>query len=123
MLAVVTANAAAFLRPRPLLSRHMRALAATVPSLERAESVNAAQLITEHPMNNISPAIVERVGRSLHRTPNHPLNIIKKRIEGYFVERAKKDGVEFEVFDDLAPVVKITQNFDDLLIPEVRPTP
>merc|ERR1719310_2648441 len=55
----------------------------------------------------------------LHTTPNHPLNIIKNKIETYFRERAKKQGgAQFAIFDDLAPVVKITQNFDELLIPE-----
>jgi phenylalanyl-tRNA synthetase alpha chain len=80
--------------------------------------VEPGKLLKDHPNNNISPMIVARMGRSLHRTMAHPLNIIKTKIETYFSERAKKQGgVEFAIFDDLAPVVKITQNFDDLLIP------
>lgn len=97
---------------------NMRASTAEAPVLDRMDSLKPNELIKDDPMNNISPAIVERVGRSLHTMPNHPLSIIKQKIETYFTERSKKqNGAEFMIFDDLSPKVKITANFDDLLIP------
>lgn len=87
-------------------------------SLTRVADLDKATLVVDHPNNNVSPIIVERVGRNLHLIPNHPLNIIKRKIEAYFASREGKTGKVFEVFDDLAPVVTLKSNFDDLLIPK-----
>ena len=111
IVAMLPAIASAF---RPV---GRRAVVRMTASLTRSADLDASTLVKDHPKNNISPAVADRIGRNLHQLPNHPLNIIKKRIEDYFVKR--NDGaVEFSIFDDLAPLVKITQNFDDLLIPE-----
>lgn len=52
--------------------------------------------------------------RNLLRVPNHPLSIVKKRIERSFPDFAR--------FDDLNPLVTTRQNFDDLLIPADHPS-
>lgn len=74
-------------------------------------------LISDDPNNNVTPYIEKLIGRNLHLIPNHPLNIIKRKIEGYFL--ALGDG--FEAFDSLDPVVSCTACFDDLNIPPGHP--
>ena len=64
--------------------------------------------------NNITPGIKERMGRNLHNTKNHPLEIIKRKIYNYF-------GDSFEKFEDMDPVVRVEENFDKLLIKEDHP--
>ena len=54
------------------------------------------------------------MGRNLHNTKNHPLEIIKRKIYDYF-------GDSFEKFEDMDPVVRIEENFDKLLIKEDHP--
>lgn len=80
-------------------------------------TAGARSLITDDPNNNVTPYIEKLVGRNLHRIPNHPLNIIKRKIEGYFL--ALDD--QFETFDSLDPVVTCTACFDDLNIPAGHP--
>jgi hypothetical protein len=41
---------------------------------------------------NISESIASKVGMRLHQKHNHPLNIIKKEIEGYFEDLHTKHG-------------------------------
>lgn len=54
------------------------------------------------------------MGRNLHNTKNHPLEIIKRKIYNYF-------GDSFEKFEDMDPVVRVEENFDKLLIKEDHP--
>ena len=86
------------------------------------------------PTTNIPESIASKIGRNLHRVPNHPLNIIKTRcfifgtinwlwfislfrIESYCNEYAKNiDGSRFTVYDDENPVVSTKNCFDDLLV-------
>jgi len=68
-----------------------------------------------HPNNNVTESIYERMGRNLHLTPNHPLNIIRTEIYKYFDDN--HPGV-FNKFDTYAPIVPITANFDEVLVPE-----
>jgi len=73
----------------------------------------AKELITDHPENNVSPYIANLCGRDLHLKKDHPLGIIKDKIETYFKER----DATFECKDSLYPIVTKQQCFDDLLIP------
>ena len=73
----------------------------------------AKELATDHPANNVSPHIANLVGRDLHLNKDHPLGIIKDKIEAYFKER----DPTFECKDSLYPIVTKQQCFDDLLIP------
>lgn len=56
-------------------------------------------LISDDPENNVTPYIEKLVGRNLHLMESHPLNIIKRKIEGYF--ESLDQG--FETFDALDP--------------------
>jgi phenylalanyl-tRNA synthetase alpha chain len=62
---------------------------------------------------NIPKSILDKINMRLHLQRNHPLNILKNRIDSHF------QG--FKVFDDLNPIVSTKQNFDDLLIPADHP--
>jgi hypothetical protein len=55
------------------------ALPLRMASVETTEA--GLRLITDDPSNNVSPYIANLVGRSLHRKPEHPLGIIKAKIE------------------------------------------
>ena len=61
---------------------------------------------------------MDKVGRNLHRLPDHPLNIIKRRIENYCQDYAKKtySMQQFAIFDDLSPIVTKRRCFDDLRV-------
>jgi len=65
-------------------------------------------------MCNIPDDVAAKVGRNLHLQKNHPLNIIKQRVEDYF---ASLPGPTWKAFDDLDPVVSTKANFDVLRIP------
>ena len=68
---------------------------------------------------NITPKIANLVGRDLHRTPNHPVNIIKQRVVHHFHKTYvnRTGNPIYSHFDDVSPVVTTEQNFDSLLIP------
>ena len=79
----------------------------------------ATDALVDHPDNNVSPSIAERLGTNLHLKTDHPLNNIKHIIETHFNDLSAQTGQRpFEVFDNLSPIVTKKQNFDDLLIPE-----
>jgi len=77
-----------------------------------------------HPKNNIPSNVCEKLGRNLHKQQNHPLNIIKNKIETYFNNQnsALHGEPKFAIIDDLHPVVNVTQNFDDLRIEPDHPS-
>ena len=64
--------------------------------------------------SNITPGISSKLGKNLHNRKNHPIEIIKRKIYGFF-------GEDFKKFDDLNPIVNIEDNFDKLLIPKDHP--
>jgi phenylalanyl-tRNA synthetase alpha chain len=64
--------------------------------------------------SNITPSIREKMNRNIHNTTNHPIEIIKRKIYDYF-------GDSFVKFDNLAPIVDVSDNFDKLLIPKDHP--
>jgi len=78
----------------------------------------AARFMTGETGNNVTPYIANLVGRGLHKKADHPLGIIKQKIEDYF---ATIDGVTFQIADAMDPVVSAQQCFNDLLIPEDHP--
>jgi len=82
-----------------------------------APSAEVSRYLVDDPENNVTPYIAALVGRNLHQKENHPLYIIRKRIEAYF------EGLEEEyaIFDGEDPVVTTTACFDDLLIPPDHP--
>ncbi len=59
-----------------------------------------------------------KVGQNLHLKRNHPLSIIKQKVEAYCNEYAsQKSQQPFQIFDSLSPIVTTKACFDDLLIP------
>lgn len=56
--------------------------------------------------SNATPTILSKVGKNLHLKENHPLAILRERIEAHFPN--------FEHLNSLSPVVTVQQNFDDL---------
>jgi len=118
-----------------MLSRHARRTRASVPrrplgatvaetteappraAPHETPSEEASRFIVDDPNNNVTPYIAALVGRDLHRTENHPLCIIRKRIEAYFATL----DTPYEIFDGEDPVVTTAQCFDDLLIPPEHP--
>ena len=70
-------------------------------------------------MTNITPRIMEHVGRNLHQQPHHPLNLIKQRIANYMYGRYKqnRDHPTFSLHEHISPIVTVEQNFDSLLVP------
>ncbi|KAL2913010.1 phenylalanyl-tRNA synthetase alpha subunit, mitochondrial [Polyrhizophydium stewartii] len=72
---------------------------------------------------NVGPSVLEKLERRLHLQANHPLAILKAKIEHHMNEA--EPGV-YRSLDSLNPVVSPKLNFDDLLFeadhPGRRPT-
>ena len=80
-----------------------------------------SRFIVDNVGNNVTPYIANLVGRGLHKQADHPLGIIKDKIEGYFKSLDGVGGVTWEVADSLDPLVRAQECFDDLLIPQDHP--
>ena len=63
---------------------------------------HVAEVITDHPFNNVTENIFTKIGANLHRRPDHPICIIKEAIYSFFDERHPD---VFRKLDDLHPVV------------------
>jgi len=76
----------------------------------------------------IPETIKNKIGAGLLSKPNHPLALIKAKIENYFkntFDRCVADCdacTPFTFIDCSEPFVSATANFDDLLIPEDHPS-
>jgi len=71
----------------------------------------------QYPTSNVTESVANKLARRLHLLPNHPLNILKTRIEIYCCNHAQTNGrSQFRIFDDRNPVVNIKNCFDDLLV-------
>mmetsp|Transcript_17426 Transcript_17426/g.45526 ORF Transcript_17426/g.45526 Transcript_17426/m.45526 type:complete len:432 (+) Transcript_17426:205-1500(+) len=70
-------------------------------------------------MTNITPTILEKVGRGLLHVENHPLAMLKQRIAAYFLDRTRfGETAQFELFDNSSPAVTVEANFDSVLVPQ-----
>ena len=77
------------------------------------------RFIVKNVGNNVTPYIANLIGSNLHQKSDHPLGIIKEKIEGYF--NRLDGGDTFRIVDDLDPLVNAQECFDDLLIPTDHP--
>ncbi|KAH7432484.1 hypothetical protein KP509_07G024500 [Ceratopteris richardii] len=68
----------------------------------------------DDPTNNVPDTVFSKLGLHLHRRDDHPLGILKNEIYKYFDE---KFSGKYQKFDDLSPIVSVTSNFDDVLVP------
>jgi len=59
---------------------------------------------------NVTPTIASKVGANLHRRPWHPLGILQDQIVDSFHQ--------FQLYNDLSPIVSTVDNFDALGFPE-----
>merc|ERR1719247_2978567 len=85
----------------------------------QAASATESRFITGNVGNNVTPYIAALVGKELHKTKDHPLGIIKFKIEEYF--NSLEGDTKFDIVDSLDPLVSAEQCFDDLLIPTDHP--
>ncbi|CAH0551280.1 unnamed protein product [Brassicogethes aeneus] len=69
---------------------------------------------------NITDKITSLIGKNLHLQLHHPLNNVRQRIVEYFYKSFlnTRGNPTFSIYDNLNPIVNITQNFDSLLIPK-----
>lgn len=72
--------------------------------------------IKDSDYSNVSSRIEEKIGRNLHNQPNHPIEIIKKKVYEY------PPFASFQKFDNLSPIVSVENNFDKLLIKPEHPS-
>jgi|Transcript_15024 phenylalanyl-tRNA synthetase alpha chain len=72
---------------------------------------------TDDPNNNVPPHIAELVGRGLHLKEEHPIGIVRAKIQEYFASLEE----DYKVFDAEDPIVTCKQCFDDLRIPPEHP--
>jgi len=71
-------------------------------------------------VSNVPPTITQKIGKQLHLKNNHPLNILKTRVENYFFSsfHDSTNAPIFRTFDDFHPRVTTKACFDDLLVPK-----
>lgn len=77
--------------------------------------IDYTKLIPEN--GNISKSITEKIGKNLHCKRDHPLNIIKKKIQYHFQNKLSDEEHKFQFFDSFEPKVSVKENFDELLFP------
>jgi len=102
----------------------VRALASRRSSAQMSGSsvASGSRVITGDAGNNVTPYIEALIGRNLHTQADHPLGIIKSKIEDYFLSLQVAQGQPtFEIKDSMDPIVNAKECFDDLLIPEDHP--
>ena len=99
-----TTNTAS-LKIRPASSTAI--LSATVE--EAATYADPSRYLSDHPKNNVPPHIAALVGRGLHTRPDHPIGIIRAKIQEYFASLPD----DYIIYDAEDPIVTTTQCFDD----------
>ena len=67
---------------------------------------------------NITAKIQSNMDRKLHNQENHPINLIKRKIQSFFYSKYvnRVGNPLYTVVDNLDPVVTTYQNFDSLLV-------
>lgn len=90
-------------------------LSATVE--EAATYADPSRYLSDHPNNNVPPHIAALVGKGLHTRPDHPIGIIRAKIQEYFASLPD----EYIVYDAEDPIVTTKQCFDDLRIAPDHP--
>ena len=73
---------------------------------------------------NITPNIVSKLGRNLHLTKYHPLSHIRQRLVNYIYKQFynRIGNPLFSTYDNISPIVTVTQNFQSLLVPNDHPS-
>lgn len=92
--------------------------ASAPPAPAASDYADPARYLSDHPANNVPPHIAALVGRGLHTRANHPIGIVRSKIQEYF---AGLHDATYTVFDAEDPIVTTTQCFDALRIPPEHP--
>jgi len=73
---------------------------------------------------NVTPHILNHLGRNLYLQKNHPLSHVRQRIVDFFYKKfiGRTGNPLFSVYDSLSPIVTTEQNFDSLLVPKGHPS-
>src|SRR5271154_1367613 len=72
--------------------------------------------------NNISKSILAKIGQNLYQIPNQPVFNIKNLVYDYFkLQKVVNDDKDFDIYENLDPIVSVVDNFDLLLIPADHP--
>ena len=100
---------------------------ATATSANKFSSANIELLGQKYPTDNwtnVTPKIIEKLGKNMHVTQHHPLSHVRQRIVNYFYGSYRNScgNPIFSVFDNLSPIVTVQQNFDSLLVPKDHPS-
>mmetsp|Transcript_7843 Transcript_7843/g.17027 ORF Transcript_7843/g.17027 Transcript_7843/m.17027 type:complete len:426 (-) Transcript_7843:138-1415(-) len=90
---------------------------AAVEESAAATYADPTRYLSDHPNNNVPPHIAALVGKGLHLKPNHPIGIIRAKIQEYFASLPH----EYTVYDAEDPIVTTQQCFDALRIPPEHP--
>ncbi|KAL4444996.1 hypothetical protein ABPG77_004046 [Micractinium sp. CCAP 211/92] len=91
-----------------------RCLSTVSQAAAAASTLSREEVITDHPFNNVTDSIFQKIGVNLHQQPAHPIGIIKGAIYDYFDQQHPSTFVKF---DDLQPLVTAQANFDEVLVP------
>ena len=69
-------------------------------------------------MTNVTSSLLEKVGRELHNTKDHPINLLKKLIVHHFHKTYTNNAGNplFTSIENIPPVVTTEQNFDSLCV-------
>ena len=59
-------------------------LSAAVEESAAATYADPTRYLSDHPDNNVPPHIAALVGKGLHTKPDHPIGIIRSKIQEYF---------------------------------------
>ena len=66
---------------------------------------------------NVTPRVTSKIGRRLHNRKNHPINLVRQRIQNYFYSNFtnRSGNPLFAVFDNISPVVTPVQELRQLV--------
>lgn len=93
-------------------------------SLTKKDGIDCVHVLgetyTKDEMTNVTESLLKKTDRNLHLKKDHPLGMIKQRIEDHMHGnyRSRYGGCVFAAVDNLSPVVTTEQNFDSLLVPK-----
>ncbi|KAJ8925564.1 hypothetical protein NQ315_009404 [Exocentrus adspersus] len=73
---------------------------------------------------NVTEKIASHLKKDIYLKPYHPLSLVRQRIINYFYKSFvnRRENPVFSIYENLSPVVSVSQNFDSLLIPQDHPS-
>jgi phenylalanyl-tRNA synthetase alpha chain len=93
------------------------AIFAETATTDAATYADPSRYLSDHPNNNVPPHIAALVGKGLHTKADHPIGIIRAKIQEYFAAQPH----DYIIYDAEDPIVQTKACFDDLRIPPEHP--